>query len=132
MSENNDPAGASIDLGTVLCALRAELAERGHSLSGDTIGMQRSLYVMGPNDLARAVFEFKATAGDAAYELMFQGAWMPSMPPRFVVLPATEENDPSLDTLEQMRAIPLLYDVVGEAVTFRDLDQLMRTHVEAD
>jgi hypothetical protein len=132
MSDETNETGTTTDYGAVRRALRAVLAERGHHLSSDSAGVHGSLYIMGRDDLARAVFEFKSSAGDAACELMYQGAWMPNMPPRFVVLPASEEHDPSLETLEQMRAMPLLYDDDAETITFRDLDQLMKTYVEVD
>jgi hypothetical protein len=91
--------------------------------------MHRALYIMGANDVATALFEFKPSADDAVYELMYQGAWVAGMPPRFAVVPAeTAEND-SLETLEQMKAIPLLFDVAEDAVSFRDLDQVLGDHL---
>lgn len=109
----------------VIAALRAELAARGHHLSGDTTGMHKALYIMGDNDVARAFFEFKPNAEDAIYELMFQGAWVASMPPRFVVLPAEGAGHDSLETLVQMKAAPILFDTDGMKVTFRSLDRLL-------
>lgn len=118
-----------IDFGAVRCALRAELAQRGHHLSGDTTGMHKALYIMGPNDAAAALFEFKQSADDAVYELMYQGAWVASMPPRFAVVPAETAESASLETLSQMKAIPLLFDVAKDAVTFRDLDEVLDGHI---
>jgi len=129
MADENSPEAASIDYGAVIYALRAELATRGHHLASDTTGMHRALYVMGANDVARALFEFKPSADDAVYELMYQGAWIASMPPRFAVIPGEHAQNPSLDTLEQMKAIPLLYDTNGEEFHFRDLDRLLAMYV---
>ncbi|MDO8963737.1 MAG: hypothetical protein Q7W30_04505 [Coriobacteriia bacterium] len=109
--------------------MRAELAERGHLLASDTTGMYRALYIMGPNDVASALFEFKPSADDAVYELMYQGAWVSGMPPRFAVVPAETAEDDSLETLAQMKAIPLLFDVAEDAVTFRDLDRVLGDHL---
>jgi len=128
--DETTPGDTSVDAATVLEALRAELARRGHTLSADSAGAGSTLYIMGANDLARALFVLRPTADDAAYELMYQGSWPPSMPPRFVVLPGTEEAADALDTLEQMHATPLLYDADNGAVTFRDLDELVRLHLE--
>jgi hypothetical protein len=118
-----------IDFAAVQRALRSELAERGHLLSRDTTGMHRALYIMGDNDVARALFEFKQSADDAVYELMYQGAWVASMPPRFAVVPGADAGSDSLETLTQIKAIPLLFDVVGDAVKFRDLDRVLSDHL---
>jgi len=118
-----------IDFDAVRNALRVELAERGHHLSGDTTGIRGSLYIMGPNDVASALFEFKPSADDAVYELMYQGAWVAGMPPRFAVVPAQTAESDSLETLAQMRAIPLLFDVADDAVSFRDLDRVLGAHL---
>lgn len=118
-----------IDLCAVQRALRSELAEHGHRLSSDTAGTHRALYIMGDNDVARAVFEIKQSADDAVYELMHQGAWVAGMPPRFAVVPSANAGSDSLETLTQMKAIPLLFDVAGDAVGFRDLDQLLSVHI---
>lgn len=119
-----------IDLGAVQLALRAELAQRGHHLSSDTAGVNRALYVMGPNDVAIALFEFKPSADDAVYELMYQGAWVAGLPPRFAVVPADGAGFDSLETLTQMKAIPLLFDVAGGEVNFRDLDAVLGDYLE--
>jgi hypothetical protein len=130
MPEENEQTGAQIHYGAVSRALRTELAARGHHLAGDTTGMYRALYIMGANDVARAFFEFKPSAGDAIYELVHQGAWVASMPPRFVVLPRAEDQDGALETLEQMKAIPLLFDADGETIAFPDLDRLLQEHLD--
>jgi len=118
-----------IDFGAVRRALRAELAQRGHHLSSDTTGMRMALYVMGPNDVASALFEFKPSADDAVYEMMRQGAWVEGMPPRFAVVPAKTAGSDSLETLAQMKAIPLLFDVADGAVSFRELDRVLGDHL---
>lgn len=114
-----------IDFGAVRLALRAELGERGYRLSSDSAGMSRSLYIMGPNDVASALFEFKSSAENAVYELMYQGAWVAGMPPRFAVVPAESAGEDSIETLTQMKAIPLLFEVTEGVVSFRDLDQVV-------
>ncbi len=121
MSETNGPA----DLRTVQDALRAALADRGHRLSSDTAGTHRALYIMGDNDVACAVFEIKLSADDAMYELMHQGAWVTGMPPRFAVVPGGSAGSETLETLTDMKAIPLLFDVTGGVVAFRDLDRVL-------
>jgi hypothetical protein len=121
---------AALDLGVVRDALRAELSSRGHEVASDTMGMRRVLYIIGVNDLARALFEFGTDAGDLA-EAMYRssGSWAPGMPPRFAVLPAAEADSPSVEMLEQMRAVPLLFGANGGRVTFRELDRLLGEHV---
>ena len=94
--------------------------------------MHRALYIVGADDVAQALFEFKPSADDAVYELLCQGAWVAGMPPRFAVLPAAEAQSPSLETLVQIKAFPLLFDAGGEGVTFRDLDRLLREHLGAE
>ncbi len=121
MTENHD----SLDLGVVRRALHAELARRGQHLAGDSTGSNRALYVMGDNDVAAAVFEVKPSASDAVYDLMYQGAWVSGMPPRYAVVPAADADADSLDTLKQMRAHPLLFDIEDGAVRFRDLDEAL-------
>ena len=125
MPDRHDP----IDLGAVRLALRSALGSHGHRLSGDTAGIHRARYIMGDNDVARAVFEIKQSADDAVYELMHQGAWVAGMPPRFAVVPGAGAGSDSLETLTQMKANPLLFDVVGDTVTFRDLDRLLSEHI---
>jgi len=93
--------------------------------------MRRALYIIGANDLAKALFEFGTDAGDLAGSMyLSSGSWAPGMPPRFAVLPASEACSPSLEILEQMRAIPLLFDAAGDRVTFRDLDGALAEHLE--
>lgn len=102
-------------------ALRAELAARGHEVSGDTYASRGELYVKGTGDLAAALFEFKPSAAEAA-ATMYQGNWTVGMPPRFAVLPAEAAEEPDFELLEQMHLIPLLYDDAAGVVAFRDLD----------
>jgi hypothetical protein len=129
VADASDPAGVAIDYDAVTRALRAELARRGHQTARDTTGMHRALYLVGANDVARALFEFKPSADDAMYDLMSQGAWVAGMPPRFAVLPGCEAHSPALETLVQIKAFPLLFDADGARVTFRDLDRLLGEHL---
>jgi hypothetical protein len=126
MQDHTPHVSAPHDVTTVAAALRDELPERGHHLSGDTTGMHTALYIMGDNDVASALFEFRSSASDAIYELMYQGAWVAGMPPRFVVLPNEGSDDESLETLEQIKAMPLLFDIHDGQITFRDLDERLR------
>lgn len=131
MFQHDDP-GSSHDLRAVRDALRVELASRGHAVASDTMGLRLDLYIIGPNDLARALFAFHADAGDAAESIYrSSGSWVQGMPPRFAVLPASEANSPSIEWLEQMRTIPLLFEVDGDQVTFRELDALLAGSLEA-
>ena len=126
MNDQIEGAGMPHDEAAVVAALRAELAQRGYRLSGDTTGMHKALYIMGDSDVARALFEFKPSADEAVYELVYQGAWVASMPPRFAVVPGDGAEEASLETLEQMKATPLLFDVSDGGITFRDLDRLLQ------
>lgn len=130
MAEPTSDTSASPDAGVVHAALRAALSNGGHEVASDTVGLRPDLYIVGPNDLAKALFHFDDDAGDAAWTMYrSSGSWAAGMPPRFAVLPSTQVNSPSLEMLEQMRAIPLFYDVDGGRVTFRDLDRLLSEHV---
>jgi hypothetical protein len=131
MTEKDVNTESPIDLGIVRDALRAELSSRGHEIASDTMGMRRVLYIIGANDLAKALFEFGSDAGDLA-EAMYRssGSWAPNMPPRFAVLPATEAGSASVEMLEQMRAVLLLFDADGGRVTFCELDRVLGEHVE--
>ncbi|MBI5232136.1 MAG: hypothetical protein HY876_08240 [Coriobacteriales bacterium] len=120
----------SIDTYAVRRALRAELAERGQHLAGDSHGASRGLYIMGPDDVAVALFEVKPSASDAVYDLMHQGAWIDGMPPRFAVVPTATADADSLDMLEQLRAHPLLFDIEDDRVRFRDLDTVLAAHLD--
>jgi len=101
-------------------AFRTELRGRGYRVAGDTGGLMGELYAVGERDLARALFEFKATA-DEAFETMYQGAWGKGMPPRFAVLPKSEATSTALDVLEQAGIRPLFYVRTESGVTFDDL-----------
>lgn len=127
MAETSYP----IDLSAVRRALRSQLADHGHRLSGDTAGTHRPLFILGDNDLARAVFEVKPSADDALYDLMCQGSWAPGMPPRFAVIPVAGAGSESLETLLQMEAIPLLFKIDGDTVEFPDLDRLLGEHLDS-
>ncbi|MDR3686600.1 MAG: hypothetical protein P4L93_06570 [Coriobacteriia bacterium] len=129
MSSN---AGSSAGLTAVRDALRAELTARGHRVASDTLGLAQDLYIIGANDLARALFHFDDDAGELARSMYRgSGSWVEGMPPRFAVLPSAEAGNPSFEMLEQMRAIPLLYNVKDGRVTFRDLDGQLAKHVGA-
>ena len=112
---------------TIRAALAAELEGRGFSVAGDTVGLGGVLYIEGENDRAAALFEFKDTA-EEAIETMYQGRWMPEMPPRYAVLPRSERDKPELDMLRQAGLSFLLYenhDGHGDgaaAVIFPELD----------
>lgn len=118
-----------IDIRAVRSALRTELAARGQHLAGDSAGMNPSVYIMGANDVAAALFELKPSADDAVYDLMYQGAWVSGMPPRFAVVPAATADADSLETLAQMHAHPLLFDIEDGNVRFRDLDSVLAAHL---
>jgi hypothetical protein len=105
-------------------ALRERLLALGHVAGADTVGLRGELYVRGDGDRAAAMFEFQATA-EEAFVAMYQGRWLPSMPPRFAVLPASEKEDPALDMLRQVGLSVLLYERDGEGVVFVDLDDAL-------
>jgi len=100
-------------------------------VASDTLGTRSDLYVVGSNDLAKALFHIDDDADEAAVTMYGSGSWAAGMPPRFAVLPATQSDSPSLEMLEQMRAVPLFYDVADGKVTFRELDRLLTEHVGA-
>jgi len=126
MSDTDSSAGGTVDLTGVRAALRAELISRGLAVASDTLGMGREIYVMGDNDLADALFYFDSDAGEAAHRIYRgSGSWVDGMPARFVVLPASESDDPSVEMLEQMRTTPVFYREDAAAVTFPDLDELL-------
>jgi len=126
MTQSDD----TIDLGAVQRALRTELTQRGRQVSADSAGMRAALYITGPDDVALALFELKPNAGDAVYDLMFQGSWVSGMPPRFAVVPAAGADVDSLTMLEQMRAHPLLFEIEEGTVRFRDLDSVLAAHLD--
>ncbi|HET6352622.1 MAG TPA: hypothetical protein VFG89_10915 [Coriobacteriia bacterium] len=127
MTESN-ATGEGLDLGAVRAALREELRSRGHGVASDTLGLRRDLYLIGKGDLARALFEFSDSAESAMYA-MYQGQWMPNMPPRFAVIPDRERGADQLEMLEQIRVIPLFFGMAEDGVTFDDLDELLAEHV---
>lgn len=123
--------GAQIELPAVRDALRAELTSRGHRVASDTLGLRLDLYIIGPNDLAKALFQINSDA-DLAAEVMYlgSGSWVEGMPPRFAVLPKSEASSPALEMLEQMHAIPLLFDTENDRPVFPELDALLAQHVD--
>jgi len=128
MSSNNNPSGPA----AVRAALRAELIACGYRVASDTLALAQDLYIVGDNDLARALFHFDDDAGELARSMYRgSGSWAAGMPPRFAVLPSAESGNPSFEMLVQMRAVPLLYDIKAGCVTFRDLDSLLAEHVGA-
>jgi len=132
MTEDSSNTGASTDLAAVRAALRAELSARGHLVASDTLGLRSDLYIIGGNDLARALFHFDTDAGEAAMTMYYSaGSWAPGMPPRFAVLPAAESDSESLEMLEQMRAVPIFFAVEGARVTFSDLDRLLAEYLDS-
>jgi hypothetical protein len=130
VSQNSD-RGGSTDPTTVRDALRAELTARGHRVASDTLGLGHDLYIIGANDLAKALFHFDEDAGLLAQSMYRgSGSWVEGMPPRFAVLPAIESGNPSFGMIEQMRATPLLYDIDAGHVAFRELDRLLAEHID--
>jgi hypothetical protein len=86
------------------------LETRGYAVAGDTVRLRGELYVQGDGDRAAALFEFKATVEEAFFT-MYQGSWLPHLPPRFAVLPVSEGNDPGIDMLAQAGLSILFYEV---------------------
>lgn len=130
--EEDNRAGTLTDPDAVRSALREELTSRGHVVASDTLGLRPDLYIIGDNDLARALFHFDDDAGRAVESIYrSSGSWVAGMPPRFVVLPSAESDSPSLELLEQMRAVPLLHHADAGRVTFHDLDELLAEHLQA-
>jgi hypothetical protein len=113
------------DSGAIRAALVAEFQARGLAVGGDTVSLRGVLYIQGNGDRAAALFELKDTA-EEAMETMYQGRWMPEMPPRFAVLPLSEKGRPELDLLRQAGLSFLLYEALeGDrdgAVVFPELD----------
>ena len=113
-------------MGALRAALRRELEARGYAVSSDTLGIRRELYVIGDNDLAKALFHFDTDAEEATESIYrSSGSWSEGMPVRFAVLPASESESASIEMLEQMRTTPLFFEVAGDTVTFGDLDRLV-------
>ena len=132
MTGEGSDTGVSADRGIVRGALRSELVARGHRVASDTLGLQPDLYIVAPGDLATALFHIGDDAAEAAMSMYRgSGSWAADMPPRFAVLPASEADSPSLEMLEQMRAVPLFYEVDGGRATFADLDRLLTEHIGA-
>jgi hypothetical protein len=109
----------------VRVALRHELAARGFGVAEDTVSSRGELYVEGNGDLAAALFEFKGSV-EEAIETMYQGHWTQGLPPRFAVLPASAASDSSFELLDQMRIVPVLYEVSDEHATFVGLDDALQ------
>jgi hypothetical protein len=112
-----------MDVTKVRAALRSELEARGYKVSSDSVSLKGECYIVGPDDKARALFDFRERAGDATE--LYQGQWGENMPPRFVVLPATELESMFLGLLMQMRIVPILCEETDEGATFLMLDELL-------
>ncbi|MGV8084504.1 MAG: hypothetical protein AB2L09_12880 [Coriobacteriia bacterium] len=121
-------AGWAEELNQTREALRLALAERGLRVESDTASCGRSLYIMGDNDLACAMFEFYKSAAEAAEAALYQGAWVEGLPPRFAVLPASARNEDDFDLLGQIHIIPLIY-IRAEGIEFPELDQLLKQNL---
>lgn len=117
-------AGASHDFAMIRQALRVELEARGCRVANDTVGLRGELYVWAVGDRASAMFEFKASAGEA-FETMYQGSWPSTLPPRFAVIPASEREAPALDMLAQAGLSVLLYQATGGGVVFVDMESAL-------
>lgn len=104
--------------------LRSSLEERGYEVASDSHGLKSDLYVVGDRDLARALFEFKASAQEAC-DSMYQGAWVAGMPVRFAVMPEAESQSPALEMLEQIKVVPLFYRAGESGFEFLGLDSLL-------
>lgn len=120
-------AEKDIDLRAVRAALRACLEAAGLEVASDTLGMRSELYVVGDDDLARALFEFARSSADAV-DAMYQGSWVEGLPPRFAVLPAEEAESPSAEMLEQIRVIPLYFSSHEVGIEFHDLGTLLEAN----
>jgi len=105
-------------------ALRQELSSRGYPVASDTISLRGELYVWGSGDRAAAIFEFKATALEAA-ETMYQGRWTADLPPRFAVLPAAEAGAPEADLLQQSGYSVLFFEAGSQDILFVELERAL-------
>jgi hypothetical protein len=123
------PAGrGQLDTMAVRAALRGELEARGHVVASDTLSLRRELYLVGPNDLATALFEVKADALEAC-ETMYQGSWVAGLPPRFAVMPAAAVEDPNLELLLQIKVIPVFYEAGPDGPVFLGLDETLLAYL---
>lgn len=105
--------------------LRCELVGRGYPVASDTVSLRRELYVRGNGDRAAAIFEFHATAADAA-ETMYQGRWTSDLPPRFAVLPASQREAPDADFLEQAGFSLLFFEQTQQDILFIELEKALQ------
>lgn len=105
-------------------ALRRELKDRGYSVARDTAGLREVLYIQGDGDRAAALFEFKTTV-EEAIDTMYQGSWLPDIPPRFAVLPSSQKDNPELELLGQAGLSVLLYEASDGIVVFRYLEAVL-------
>lgn len=106
-------------------ALRAALESRGHSVSSDTVGLKRDLYVEGDGDRVRMLFEMKESAVHAV-DSMYQGRWTDTMPPRVAVYPEAEDSSADAEMLEQAGIERLTYRPAGSGgFEFPGLEKLL-------
>lgn len=122
----------AVDLRLVQKALREQLTARGHDVASDTVSSSHNVYIVGDNDLARALFHVDVDADEAAMTLYYSsGSWSANMPPRFAVLPTSEAQSPAMEMLDQMRVTPLFYEVGDDAVLFSELDRVLAENLGA-
>jgi hypothetical protein len=105
-------------------ALRRELASRGYTVASDTVSLRKEIYVWGSGDRAAAIFEFKATAAEAA-ETMYEGRWTTDLPPRFAVLPVAEVEAPEADFLQQAGFCLLFFEEGRQDILFVEFERAL-------
>ena len=124
MNGQADPSGAGSRDAAVREALRRELVSLGYPVSSDTVSLRKEIYVRGPGDRAAAIFEFKATAAEAA-ESMYQGRWTADLPPRFAVMPVAEAGAPDVDLLQQAGFSVLFFDEGPQDILFVEFERAL-------
>jgi len=124
MADTQDPRKRPQSDREIRAALRAELESRSLDVASDTTGLKSDLYIVGDNDRAKMLFEFKSSV-DEACRTMYQGNWAETMPGRVAVMPESESNSVDLELLEQARIQFLFYRRDGEAIAFSGLDDLL-------
>ncbi len=110
--------------------LRERLGKLGYDVASDSHGLRRDLYIVGDGDLAQGLFEFMPTAAEAC-DRMYQGSWVEGLPPRFAVLPSSESQSPELELLEQIRIVPVFFELDGGRVEFPHLEAILAQHLPA-
>ncbi len=112
-----------MDQALIRTRLRDELRDRGYEVASDSLGLKKELYIVGPDDKARALFEFKSSLSEA-FDTMYQGRWLDTLPPRVAVLPVSEIENPETEILAQA-GLKTLFCEAGEQIEFLDLDALL-------